>query len=229
MTKKQKDVFLNGEADQWFARNNTQNNSSCRAEEDPVISMLLTTDIAPRNIIEIGAGNGWRLEALREQYIGSNCIGIEPSEAAIVDCMKSFPNVTMHLGTADNLPIDDGFADLIILGFCLYLCDRTDLFQIAAECDRILSEGGYLLIYDFNNEIPHRNPYSHKHGVYSYKMDYSKMFLWNPVYRLQSHMVTDHDKKTGLDPNDRIGVTLLVKDSSDSYIDNPYSINGIKN
>jgi len=84
--------------------------------------------------------------------------------------------------TADNIPFENNRFDLVIFGFCLYLCDRKDLFKIAYEVDRVLADGGELAILDFSPAFPYRNPYSHQPGIFSYKMAYADLFTWNPAY-----------------------------------------------
>jgi SAM-dependent methyltransferase len=83
-------------------------------------------------------------------------------------------------GTADILPFKDHYFDIIIFGFCLYLCDREDLFRIASEADRVLGEPGWLLILYFFSPFPKKNVYHFCKGVQSYKMDYRTLFTWHP-------------------------------------------------
>lgn len=220
--KSQRDIFLEGEGDAWYLRNTvTPDLLDSRIEHDPVIGAIQPLVTENSHIIEVGASNGWRLEALRRS-LKAECIGIEPSASAIDDAASHYPDIKMYQGTADKLPCNNNIADVLILGFCLYLCDRDDLFQIASECNRVLSDGGLLVIYDFYSDIPYRNPYSYKNDVYSYKMNYSGMFLWNPFYRCVLHHLTDHQGGRGESPNDRIGLTVLVKNSTLAYVDNPY-------
>ena len=43
-------------------------------------------------------------------------------------------------------------------------------------------------------KTPYKNEYKHKEGVFSYKMDYSKMFSWNPSYQLISNNYLSEEK-----------------------------------
>ena len=74
--------------------------------------------------------------------------------------------------------------DVVYFGFCLYLVDRFDLFQVVAEADRVLKTGGFLFITDFDPRIAMKRKYHHKEGVYSYKMKYENLFLGSPSYTL---------------------------------------------
>lgn len=114
----------------------------------------------PESVLEIGCGNGWRLHVLAREY-HAKCFGIDPSERAVKDGMSLFPDLLLSQATADAVPHADQFFDLVIFGFCLYLCDRKDLFKIACEVDRVLKDFGKLMILDFYPPFPYRNAYAH--------------------------------------------------------------------
>lgn len=224
--KTQRETFLQSEGDEWYARNKAALAAEDKARaHDPVLAMLHSMPhIRPRSILEVGCGNGWRLEALRQMYASANCTGIEPSATALKDGALRYPELQLHRGTADELPFETGSFDLVMLGFCLYLCDRTDLFRIAAETDRVLGDGGTIIVFDFCPPIPYRNVYVHQPGLHAYKMDYARMFLWNPAYVRLAHSTVTHAGFKGIeDPNERLGVTVLRKDLATAFPPNPYT------
>ena len=131
--------------------------------------------------------------------------------------------MNLSLGTADALAFEDGSFDVITLGFCLYLCDRKDLFKIAYEIDRCLKDDGYLVIKDFSPPFPYRNNYCHSDGIFSYKMKYPSMFEWNPNYFQIYNMVFTHsgnDKRE--QPDERIAITVLNKNTKQAWTLNPF-------
>lgn len=207
----QKTVFLRGEGDAYFRRNAEHNAHEHAAtlanlRHDPVIRVL--AEFRPNRILEVGASNGWRLDVARRLW-GAHAAGIDPSRDAVTDGQQRYPEVALRLGTADALP-NESF-DCVIFGFCLYLCDRADLFRIAAEADRVLASNGYLVLYDFFPPSPYRNPYSHQAGVFSYKMDYSVLWRWHPAYTSWRHEVTAAPGEDANDPDRRLAVTVLKK------------------
>jgi len=209
----QKGAFLHGEGDAYFHRNlaaleRYHAAALADAVADPVIRAL--DDLRPARILEVGAANGWRLDVARQRW-GAHCVGIDPSALAVADGRARFPEITLQVGTADVLP--HAQFDCVIFGFCLYLCDRSDLFRIAAEADRILADDGLIVVYDFFPPSPYRNSYAHRSGVYSYKMDYSVMWRWHPHYSLWRHEVlADHDGEDILRNHDnRLCVSVLRK------------------
>jgi SAM-dependent methyltransferase len=219
----QRDAFRGSEGDAWHARNRAfMADLPERLRLDPVLRGIRALDLAPKSVLEVGCANGYRLEALRGLY-GSECVGIEPSSAAVEDAKQRFANVQVQVGTADELSFEDARFDLLIFGFCLYLCDRGDLFKIAYQADRVLADGGFLCIYDFAPGIPYRNPYAHLPGLYSYKLDYARLFLGNPAYTSVYHsVIPEAGGPPGVNPDERLAVTVLHKNLHAAYPDNPF-------
>jgi ubiquinone/menaquinone biosynthesis C-methylase UbiE len=207
---KQKDVFLNSEGDKWFYRNkeSLENNS---LENDYLFKEIVSvfpeieTEI---NILEIGCGNGKRLKELQKR--GFTVTGIDPSSAAIEDAKKN--GVNALVGTADELKFQKKSFNVIIFGFCLYLCDREDLFQIASEANRVLNDNGHIFILDFYSKREISNNYHHLEGIKSYKMDYRKLFEWHPNYLLIKHNVGSHQGfRPTNDENEWVAISVFQK------------------
>jgi ubiquinone/menaquinone biosynthesis C-methylase UbiE len=184
-------------------------------DDDPLLQELinLTSNSSISNsslkILEIGCGDGSRLGWIKEN-LGSDCYGIDPSLLAVEkSCARG---VNAKQGTADTLPYEDNMFDIVIFGFCLYLCDRDDLFCIASETNRILKSSGWLLIIDFYSSSATNNSYHHLNGIKSYKMDYRNVFTWHPSYECFSHQVTHHESGYFTDkPNEWIAISVLRK------------------
>ncbi len=212
----QKSEFLAGEGDAWFERNP----KGIDCGRDPVICAIRSLGIVPHHVLEIGCGGGFRLECLRAIY-DCECQGIDPSRKALQ--REGLPRgVTLRHGTADDLPDADHTFDVVIFGFCLYLCDPADYFRIAAEADRVLQSPGFLVICDFFSPIPYRTAYVHRPNIYSHKIDWSRMFLWNPAYRLLSRTYFEHAKRNAFSPNESAAVDILRKDAALAFPANPY-------
>jgi SAM-dependent methyltransferase len=216
----QKSEFLAGEADAWFRRNAAHLSSESPLRD--LAARLLAEQLAGRDrgrVLEIGCGSGENLVALG-RFAGIDGHGIEPSKAAVDVGQAAHPSLQLRTGTADALPFDDSSFDAVWFGFCLYLVDRELLASCVAEADRVLRDGGTLCIVDFDPDVPCRRAYHHLSGMWSYKMDYSRLFLSNPAYRLSHKSSVSHG---GLswhpDPQERIGIWLLRKDLENAYVD----------
>lgn len=213
----QKKAFLETEGDAWFGRNRYQDDK----ELEIIVSTLKTYSITPTSILEIGCASGSQLQRL-EQIFGAQCYGIDPSRNAIEHGRKTYPSLILEQGTADELGFPDNYFDLVIFGFCLYLCDPIDHFRIASQADRVLRDGGFLIIKDFISTVPYRSAYSHKVGVYSYKMEWADMFAWNPTYQLLSRHYFEHVRPYAFKRNERASIDLIRKDSAHGFLDCPY-------
>jgi len=190
---KQKQIFLESEGDAWYRRNREALASRSIGADDPIIAELLGIPLDESRltkILEIGCGGGERLAWIADT-IGADAYGIEPSaEAVEVACSRG---VKAQQGTADRLPYDDESFDMVVFGFCLYLCDAADLFSIAAEAHRVLKSESWLLLHDFFSPTPIRRAYHHRPGIEVRKMDYRNLFAWHPEYVCVSHKVRHHD------------------------------------
>jgi SAM-dependent methyltransferase len=215
----QKELFVESEGDAWYRRNAQA--LSERAGSDLLLQQLEHDGLTAASVLEVGCANGWRLEILRQRW-SARCAGVEPSAEAIADGQRQFPSLDLRRGTGDSLPFADGSFEMVVLGFCLYLCDRADLFKTAAEVDRVLRDGGHVVIFDFHPTTPYRNRYHHLPGVDCYKMDYSRMFSWSPTYQLLTLTKRSHDGgPVTSNPDDTVSVAVLRKESAQAYPNNP--------
>jgi len=185
----QKDIFAESEGNAWFRRNSS---NVAASDEDPLLLELRDLPLSAEpsaRVLEIGCGGGRRLEWLK-QHRGCQCVGLDPASDAVAAARSI--GIEAVRGTADVLPFGNAEFDCVIFGFCLYLCDRADLFRIAAEADRVLRDPGWLVILDFYSREPKAREYHHRPGLFSYKMDYRNLFLWHPAYTSISHKVRHH-------------------------------------
>jgi len=185
----QETIFLEGgEGDNWHWRNRHKD------KIDPVFEATQKLGIKPRYVLEIGCGTGWRLAKYAKIY-KSYCCGIDPSFEAIKEGIEMLRTASVHRfvelyhGTASNDINETRPSDLLVLGFCLYVCDPENLPKIVCDTHNNLIDGGHLIIHDFDPEYPHKVPYHHVDGLFSYKMDYSKLWLANPAYFLVSKTI----------------------------------------
>ena len=180
----QDDIFRQTEGDRWFARNRGALGAFDPSLDLP-LRLLELYDMHPRSVIEIGAANGFRLGAI-ERRSGARCVALEPSADAIRDGQARFPALTFIRGSADSVPVKESF-DLVIVNFVFHWIDRVSLLRSVGEVDRLISDGGFLIIGDFQPANFMRARYHHlkESEVYTYKQDYAALFesagLYHPV------------------------------------------------
>ena len=211
-TPSQRQVFLEGEGDAWFQRNRQADADQVAhwTDQDPLVELLehLPLPRGPEvSVFEVGCGQGLRLARL-SQAKGWSVAGLDPSEKAIAAVNAA--GCKGMVGTAEALPLADRSVDLLIYGFCLYLCDREDLFRIAAEAHRVLKPQAWLAILDFWSPRQSINPYHHRPGVQTYKDDLPAMFSWHPSYEIIDHRLRHHAARAYTDePQEWVAATLL--------------------
>lgn len=215
---RQRDVFLNSEADAWFDRNHAAL-AQRGLEEDVLYASImeihpeLQAKEASPAILEIGCGEGRRLERLALR-LGATVAGIDPSAKAVAEAQAR--GVDARRGTAEELPWADASFDIVIFGFCLYLCDPEDFFRIAFEADRVLKPDSWLVIHDFHAISFTRRAYHHRAGMFSSKMDFRRLFDWHPAYTCYSHRIAAHGTSEFTDdPQEWVATSLLRKQALD--------------
>ena len=181
----QKKIFLNKEGNAYFLRNRDLKRNFKKDLLTKIIEKKLINSNR-KNILEIGCGDAGRLNYLKSKFYNNNYFGLDPSALAIKFGKKINSKLKLKIGEASELKFEDNKFDIVIFGFCLYLCDDNDLFKISSECFRVLKKNGFIIIQDFiTSKLIYKN-YHHEKNIKSRKMDYIKMFNWHPKIVLQS-------------------------------------------
>jgi len=103
MTFTLEEMFSSGEGDHWYHRNKHLLGNPDVIKRDPVLRLIQQYGLKPARVLEIGCSNGWRLGEIQRRY-GSDCVGVDVSEAAIKDGISRYPVVTFLRGRIDALP-----------------------------------------------------------------------------------------------------------------------------
>lgn len=193
--KNQDDIFFKKEADAWYVRNESELTPEARRNSNDFVEKLIRKHrLHPKRVLDVGASNGWRLEAMRRARPRAQYVGIEPSIAAVSAGKKQFPKLFLKRGVAAKLPVADASFDLVLAVFMFHWVARDTLLRSVAEIDRVLADGGYLIVSDFLPRRPRKIPYQHRLDIFTWKADYGAMFEasgnYIPVERL--YMLTAH-------------------------------------
>jgi len=203
---------LDTEGDAWYLRNKEVLAKRDFDEKDPVInavSYISEHDSAPLKVLEIGCGDGTRMTWIHEKH-GYEVYGLDPSALAVEAAIDA--GVQAVKGTADKLPFDNDFFDIVVFGCCLYLCDRADLFNISSEANRVLKDHSWLVIQDFYSAMPMKREYHHFEGMYSFKMDYKQLFTWHPWFTCVVENISEYKTNHyGDNKSDHVSLTILRK------------------
>ena len=172
----------------------SRNHAGIGTIADPAFSAmeLLHRARSVGSVLEIGCTTGFRLEKARVAF-GARCAGLEISPAAVEEGRARYPEVQIELGAA---PRDlerwagDQF-DVVIVGHFEYLLPRSELFGLAASVDRLVIDGGHVIVMDFLHPTPMSADYRHHPDLRVFKHDPSAPWLWSPTYTLVQRQVYD--------------------------------------
>lgn len=223
MPSNQDQIFAAFEGDNWFKRNRDAL-EQFNPETDLPLKLMSLYQLRPCKVLEVGAANGFRLAVVSERY-GSKVVAIEPSLEAIRDGKARFPSIEFVRGEAYELPLQ-GLFDLIIINFVFHWIDRTHLLRSVAEIDRLLGDGGFLIIGDFFPSNLVKVEYHHlsQQEIYTYKQNYAATFLASGLYHQVGLITANHSSRTltgDVEEDERIGVWLLKKNFREHYVKRP--------
>jgi SAM-dependent methyltransferase len=179
---------LRTDGDGYYARNYT----GIGTIADPIFDqMQILNQVRPiQSVFEIGCTTGFRLEKARAAF-GARCAGLEISPTAVAEAHERYPAVDVREGTAprDMRHWESSSFDVVVVGHVLYLLPRSDLFALAAAVDRLLVDGGHIIVMDFLSPDAHHSRYSHHPELSVFKHDPSGPWVWSPTFELVSRQV----------------------------------------
>jgi ubiquinone/menaquinone biosynthesis C-methylase UbiE len=105
-------------------------------------------EAATGRVVEVGAGTGLNLPLYPSAV--SEVLAIEPDPHMLKRLLAASETasvpVRIQRGAAEDLPVEDGWADAVVL--CLVLCSVTDVSRALSEARRVLKSGGRVLFYE---------------------------------------------------------------------------------
>jgi SAM-dependent methyltransferase len=103
---------------------------------------------AARRVLDLGAGTGKLTRGLRER--GLDVVAVEPSEGMRGELSRVLPDVTVLAGSAENIPLEDGAVDAVLVGQAWHWVDPP---RAVPEVARVLRPGGQLgLVWNIRDE-----------------------------------------------------------------------------
>ena len=113
-----------------------------------VARLLRLTPIADRTVIDVGCGLGGLVRALAAQGVAVTGVEISAEKVADAEAHPKVGNERYVLGTGEQLPAEDGSADLITYVFSLHHVPVDLQAAALAEAQRVLRPGGRLHVVD---------------------------------------------------------------------------------
>lgn len=206
--------FFSKDGDDWFVRNKYKLSEEFDVIDDQLMAIFSNYLNSDTKFLEIGCGDGTRASKIFNEF-ECEVTGIDLSPIAIASGSKKYNKINLTQGDANNLPYEGKSFDFVYLGFFLYLVNRDNYLRVLSEADRIISDGGYLAILDFDVPINYSNPYKPSPTVKSCKMDNSKVFSASGLYTLVAKSTFQHNEATiSTDMDERISIQIMRKENS---------------
>lgn len=112
-----------------------------RPSYPPAVFRFLAEHAPSREVaLDVGAGNGQAAAGLAHWF--ERVIAFDPSEEMIAHALPT-AGVEFHTGRAEELPVRDECADVIIVAQSLHWFDTAAFFK---EAERVLKPGGLLAV-----------------------------------------------------------------------------------
>ena len=132
------------EADRYFIRNK---NNTPNLIDKKILDLIRINSIKANNILEIGCGNGTKLNQYSKLCNSRKSYGIDLSKKAILNGKRNYKDLKLlNISSIEIDKIKINF-DFIICGFFLYHLDRELIFKQFDLIHRKLIKNGLIIIY----------------------------------------------------------------------------------
>ncbi len=197
------------EADRYFIRNK---NNTPNLIDKKILDLIRINSIKANNILEIGCGNGTKLNQYSKLCNSRKSYGIDLSKKAILNGKRNYKDLKLlNISSIEIDKIKINF-DIIICGFFLYHLDRELIFKQFDLIHKKLTKNGLLLIWDFDPLFKHSNKDFNSKKLTSFKMSYDSFLiesgLFEIIYKHKFKISTRYKRKF---KSDTVSFTLFKK------------------
>jgi len=214
-------IFEEIEGNAWFKRNKDVITNAKTPDFPSYLVEMIEDKSSIETVLELGCSNGFRLDYLRRSNCGSRFVGVDCSIEALEDGRNRYPKVEFYKGLLTDLPFESQF-DLVIINLVLCWVSRDTLARSIAEIDRVIKDGGFLVIGDHFSDYPQRRRYHHnlEEEIYTYKLNYGNIFEALGTYKELARITYNHDQPkrcVQVAESSKRAVCMLLKKSLHDY------------
>ncbi len=107
--------------------------------------MILKLGYDPKKVLDIGCGDGFISQSIKNIYPNAEVFGIDISKTAIAIAQNKYPIINFQTANAEEkLPFEDNFFDLVFSGEHIEHIKDTDTYL--EEINRVMRKGGVFII-----------------------------------------------------------------------------------
>jgi SAM-dependent methyltransferase len=123
--------------------------------------------------------------------------GVDASLEAVAMGKAADGRLDLRQGLLHQSIFEESF-DCLIVNFVLHWVDRASLAASIAEIDRLILDGGFLILGDFAPDHNNRCAYHHLPAgqAFTYKQEYAEIFLSLGIYSEVCRVHYNHDQAT---------------------------------
>jgi ubiquinone/menaquinone biosynthesis C-methylase UbiE len=107
---------------------------------------LVANRIEPRSLLDVGCGTGRLLRTARTRWPNAELIGVDPAKGMLEVARRLTPDVTLHAGMAEALPLPDASVDVALSTISFH--HWRDQAAGVREVARVLRPEGYFFLTD---------------------------------------------------------------------------------
>jgi len=131
-------------------------------DETVADSILTASDVKPGNtVVDVGCGTGFLTRQAVMQIQGKGrVVGVDLSPSMLEKAEDNLSRLALHrsvefrVGDAENIPVQDDFADAVVGNMILHHCAKPK--HVVSEMTRILKEGGRVAVADLEKHNERR-------------------------------------------------------------------------
>ena len=179
-----------------------------RARFDDLMNKVASATRGTGKLLDVGCGDGVALFLLRKRFPKLELFGIDPMSEAITIAKEKVPNAHLEQGTADKLPFESDFFDLVISSDVIEHVSDADL--MLREMKRVAQPEAAIII---GTPIKlTKNPLDHNHAQEFFPEDFMSM-------------VARHFREPKLFESHHLGYMLFYNAPTRSFFNFKYLIN----
>ena len=95
-------------------------------------------------ILDVGTGSGDFVAVLKNVFPQSKITGIDPNKESLQEAAKSYPDVSFHEMTSENLKFGNNTFDLASISMALH--HLPDVQASLTEMQRVVKSGGWIIV-----------------------------------------------------------------------------------